>query len=58
MQLIRIDWTRWGELVLFVIASIDSVVLFVIGRSMNIYVMYIGYIIYRVLYHMMITIAQ
>ncbi len=53
-----INWDRWGELSLAAISFLDFVVLLVMSQTPNIFVMYVGYLIYRVLYQLMITIAQ
>uniref|UniRef100_A0AAF5Q5J0 Reduced folate carrier n=3 Tax=Wuchereria bancrofti TaxID=6293 RepID=A0AAF5Q5J0_WUCBA len=58
MNMISIDWDKWGEAALVLISSIDCALLLLFSKAKTIYVMYICYICYRTLYQVMITIAQ
>ncbi|KAM3720953.1 Folate-like transporter [Dirofilaria immitis] len=58
MNMISIDWDKWGETALVLISSIDCALLLLFSQAQTIYVMYICYICYRTLYQVMITIAQ
>uniref|UniRef100_A0A8R1TMV4 Reduced folate carrier n=1 Tax=Onchocerca volvulus TaxID=6282 RepID=A0A8R1TMV4_ONCVO len=58
MNIISIDWDKWGEMALVLISSIDCGLLLTFSQARTINVMYICYICYRTLYQVMITIAQ
>uniref|UniRef100_A0AC35U508 Thiamine transporter 2 n=1 Tax=Rhabditophanes sp. KR3021 TaxID=114890 RepID=A0AC35U508_9BILA len=58
MNVVPIDWDKYGEVALVLISSIDAGLLFLNAKTENIYVMYGCYIGYRSLYQVMITIAQ
>lgn len=58
MRLPKINWLKWGEICLTMAGLIDCFVLILMAKTNKIYVMYIGYAIYRILYQCMITIAQ
>lgn len=58
MDMLPIDWDRWGEAALVLISTIDCILLLVFSRTQTVYVMYGCYICYRTFYQVMITIAQ
>ncbi|KAH7695729.1 reduced folate carrier [Aphelenchoides avenae] len=58
LQKPRLNWDKWGEPVLTAAAFVDFAALLVLALSHSIGVMYAGYAVFRVLYQMMITIAQ
>lgn len=58
MNMIPIDWDRWGEAALVIISTIDCLLLLVFSQAQSILLMYGCYICYRTLYQVMITIAQ
>uniref|UniRef100_A0A914YD60 Uncharacterized protein n=1 Tax=Panagrolaimus superbus TaxID=310955 RepID=A0A914YD60_9BILA len=58
MEKPKINWDRWGELCLTVSAFIDCLVLFAMASAQKLWIMYAGYIIFRVAYQAMITTAQ
>ncbi|KAM3720957.1 Folate-like transporter [Dirofilaria immitis] len=58
MNMISIDWDKWGETALVLISSIDCALLLMFSQARTIPVMYICYICYRTLFQVMITIAQ
>lgn len=58
MNMISINWDKWGEAALVLISSIDCALLLLFSQAQTIYVMYVCYICYRTLYQVMITIAQ
>uniref|UniRef100_A0A1I7XIK5 CUB_2 domain-containing protein n=1 Tax=Heterorhabditis bacteriophora TaxID=37862 RepID=A0A1I7XIK5_HETBA len=58
IQRLQVDWHRWGELCLAVCSLIDGLILLLLSKTTNLFVMYGGYIIYRVMYQAMITITQ
>ncbi|KAK6107048.1 Reduced folate carrier family protein [Brugia pahangi] len=58
MNMVSIDWDKWGEAALVLISSVDCALLLLFSKAKTIYVMYICYICYRTLYQVMITIAQ
>ncbi|KAL6741745.1 hypothetical protein Aduo_014972 [Ancylostoma duodenale] len=58
VQYLRVDWSRWGELCLAACSLLDALVLLLLAKTNSLLVMYIGYVVYRVLYQAMITIAQ
>ncbi|EPB75088.1 reduced folate carrier [Ancylostoma ceylanicum] len=58
VQYLRVDWSRWGELCLAACSLVDALVLLLLSQTNSLLVMYIGYVVYRVLYQAMITITQ
>ncbi|VDO54968.1 unnamed protein product, partial [Onchocerca flexuosa] len=58
MNILSIDWDKWGEIALVLISSVDCGLLLIFSQAQTINVMYICYICYRMLYQVMITIAQ
>ncbi|KAK6104286.1 Reduced folate carrier family protein [Brugia pahangi] len=58
LGLAKINWDKWGELMLATISLIDTLILIVYSRAQSIWIMYVCYIGYRSLYQVMITIAQ
>lgn len=58
MNIISIDWDKWGEMALVLISSIDCGLLLTFSQVRTINVLYILYICYRTLYQVMVTIAQ
>lgn len=58
MQKLRVDWDKWGELWLTIAAFVDFGILLFLSLTNSLYVMYGGYIVFRVIYQAMITIAQ
>uniref|UniRef100_A0A915AAJ6 Reduced folate carrier n=1 Tax=Parascaris univalens TaxID=6257 RepID=A0A915AAJ6_PARUN len=58
MNVIPIDWDRWGEAALVIISTVDCLLLLVFSQAQSILLMYGCYIGYRTLYQVMITIAQ
>lgn len=58
MEKVNVRWHLWGEATLAVLSLIDAGVLLLSALTPSIFVMYGVYIVYRVLYEAMITIAQ
>ena len=58
MQKLNVDWPRWGELCLTLCSLVQGALLMIMATTSNLFVMYVGYILYRVVYQGMITIAQ
>ncbi|GMS78499.1 hypothetical protein PENTCL1PPCAC_674 [Pristionchus entomophagus] len=58
MEKVNVRWHLWGEATLAVLSLIDAGILLLSGLTPSIFVMYGCYIVYRVLYEAMITIAQ
>ncbi|XP_051719573.1 thiamine transporter 2 [Ctenopharyngodon idella] len=52
------DWSRWGEMALGVLSALEGGALFSMVFSANIWVCYCGYIIFKSLYMLLITIAM
>ena len=55
---IRLNWTLIGDLTLAAISFLDCVVLYLMGTIDSIWVGYAGYLVFRALYQMMITVAS
>ncbi|KAG9264697.1 thiamine transporter 2-like [Astyanax mexicanus] len=53
-----VDWSRWGELALGSLSGLEGAALFAMVFSDNIWVCYAGYIIFKSLYMLLITIAM
>uniref|UniRef100_A0A7I4YSL7 Thiamine transporter 2 n=1 Tax=Haemonchus contortus TaxID=6289 RepID=A0A7I4YSL7_HAECO len=58
VQHLRVDWSRWGELCLAVCSTLNGLLLLLLSQTNNLFVMYAGYIGYRLIYESMITITQ
>lgn len=58
MGYLHLNWELLGEGTLAVISLLDGALLVTMGISLNIKVCYINYIIFRVSYQMLITIAR
>lgn len=54
----RVDWSRWGELALGSLSALSSAALYIMVFISNIWVCYVGYIIFKSLYMLLITIAM
>ncbi|XP_073673613.1 thiamine transporter 2 [Garra rufa] len=52
------DWSRWGEVTLGSLSALEGGALFAMVFSGNIWVCYCGYIIFKSLYMLLITIAM
>ncbi|KAL1261030.1 hypothetical protein QQF64_008857 [Cirrhinus molitorella] len=52
------DWSRWGEVALGSLSALEGGALFAMVFSSNIWVCYCGYIIFKSLYMLLITIAM
>lgn len=55
---LHLNWELLGEGTLAIISLLDGALLVTMGLSYNIWVSYINYIIFRVSYQMLITIAR
>lgn len=55
---IKLNWALVGEILLIVISIIDGIILVVMGYAQNIWIAYLGYLLYRPLFQMLITIAS
>uniref|UniRef100_A0A7E4VBB4 Reduced folate carrier n=1 Tax=Panagrellus redivivus TaxID=6233 RepID=A0A7E4VBB4_PANRE len=54
----NIDWNRWGEACLSIAAIADSVLLIIMSQAGQLWLMYACFVLFRVFYQIMITIAQ
>jgi hypothetical protein len=54
----RLNWSLVGEILLIFISIIDGILLIAMGLANDIWVAYIGYLLYRPLFQMLITIAS
>ena len=54
----RLNWALVGEILLIFISIIDGILLIAMGLANDIWVAYIGYLLYRPLFQMLITIAS
>ncbi|KAF1753686.1 hypothetical protein GCK72_020243 [Caenorhabditis remanei] len=57
-RLLNVNWNRWGDILLSVGSLFQAGLLFWMSQSHQIIVMYICYILYRVIYQLSTTIAQ
>ncbi len=58
MQFIHVKWELWGELTLAIATGLDCAILILMSRMKYVIWTYILYVAFRVIYQMMITIAQ
>lgn len=54
----EVRWEEWGELALGGFSGIGSAALFLMTFTSNIWVCYTGYVIFKCLYTLLITIAM
>ena len=54
----KFNWSVIGELTLAVISVLDGFLLFWMSSTESIYLAYVGYVLFRSLYQMMITVAS
>lgn len=54
----RVNWSHWGELALGSLSALSSAALLVMVFISNIWVCYGGYIVFKSLYMLLITIAM
>ncbi|XP_062872937.1 thiamine transporter 1 [Trichomycterus rosablanca] len=54
----RVDWSHWGELALGSLSALSSAALYVMVFVSNIWVCYGGYVVFKSLYMLLITIAM
>ena len=54
----KLNWSIIGDFSLAVISLLDGAVLFLMGTTDSIWVGYGGYLVFRALYQMMITVAS
>lgn len=54
----KINWSLWGELCLAAFSIIDCFLLFIMAGTGNIWVSYCSYVLFRVIYTFLITIAR
>ena len=55
---IKLNWSLVGEFLLILISILDGFILVAMGISQDIWVAYVGYLLYRPLFQMLITIAR
>ncbi|XP_063967276.1 thiamine transporter 2-like [Lytechinus pictus] len=53
----KVNWDRYGELLLGVVSIVDAILLLIMGLTTNIWLCYSFYIIFRSSYQLVITIA-
>ncbi|PZQ90897.1 MAG: hypothetical protein DI548_02890 [Flavobacterium johnsoniae] len=58
MQKVNVNWTQWGEFCLAICSFVQGALLMIMATTNNLFVMYAGYIFYRIIYQGIITIAQ
>lgn len=51
-------WEQWGELALGIFSALGSGALFLMTFSYNIWLCYVGYVLFKCLYMLLITIAM
>lgn len=54
----RINWTIWGELCLAFFSIVDCFLLFIMAGTKNVWVAYGCYVLFRIIYTFLITIAS
>ncbi|XP_010896994.1 thiamine transporter 2 [Esox lucius] len=54
----QVDWAQWGELALGSFSGLGAAALFTMTFTANIWVCYAGYIVFKCLYMLLITIAM
>ncbi|XP_054915233.1 thiamine transporter 1 [Poeciliopsis prolifica] len=52
-----VDWTHWGELLLWVLSLLMAACVFIMTLLKNIWVSYSSYVIFRTIYMLLITVA-
>ncbi|MEQ2165555.1 hypothetical protein GOODEAATRI_018135 [Goodea atripinnis] len=52
-----VSWARWGELVLWILSLLMAVCVFIMTLQENIWMCYSSYVVFRVVYMLLITVA-
>lgn len=55
---IQLNWASLGEILLIIISFLDALILIAMGHCEDIRIAYIGYLLYRPLFQMLITVAS
>ncbi len=55
---VTLPWRKWGESLLCVISLLQGALLLWMAQTNNIMVAYVGYVIIRTMYQVMITVAR
>lgn len=55
---VEVRWDQWGELALGMFSALGSGALFIITFTSNIWLCYVGYVVFKCLYMLLITIAM
>ena len=58
VSLIPIDWTKWGNVSMICCNGTSALLLYFMGVTNDIWVAYIGYLLYRSSYQILMTIAS
>lgn len=58
MGFIEVRWEHWGELSLGIFSALGSGALFLMTFTYNIWLCYVGYVLFKCLYMLLITIAM
>lgn len=54
---IKISWSTWGELVLALFSLLIAAAVYIMDMTSSIWVCYASYVVFRVIYMLLITIA-
>lgn len=55
---IQLNWASVGEVLLIIISVLDALILIAMGFYLDIWIAYLGYLLYRPLFQMLITVAS
>jgi len=55
---LHLNWSLMGEVTIALISILDAVVLYMMAEAEGLWTAYIGYLVFRALYQMMITVAS
>jgi len=55
---IQLNWTLLGDMTLSIFSLLEGGILLGLSYSYNIWLLYVGYVIFGVIYHTMVTVAR
>lgn len=58
VSLLKVNWSRWGEVTIGVLSLIDSILLLMASSASHLWLVYLSHILYRATYAFLITVAR
>lgn len=58
VSLLKVDWSRWGELTIGALSLLDAFLLLMASSAQHLWLVYLSHILYRMTYSFLITVAR